>query len=644
MAQKRFLLIIATVLAVLPSCNGCNEELVKVCPPPVDCIVGTDDIVETNTNITKLHTEVGECSLGRTECDEDMNLICVGYVQPALEECNTKDDDCDGLIDNGISWDTDGDGFNSMTSCLNPSDCDDENPYVNPEYNEICDGVDNNCDTIVDDIAPVDCWTGSNDAILDGTTPCQTGVMECAEGTWTSCQDQVLDELEHCDGIDNNCNGYIDDEPVELSTIIQRMCGYNAVGICAYGTKYCVEGDIKCFDAVMPENEICNNIDDDCDGSRDENLYQPCESICGTGMEVCHSGNWENCTAPLPQVELCDNIDNDCDGEIDEGCLCIKDDVQVCREDIYDADGNLMNCGFGMQVCDEWGIWGMCIYQGIEPEICDNWDNDCDGTIDGIVAMCGNNPNLHGIGECQMGTSTCEVGEWGTCEGEISPSEEICDGLDNDCDGDIDEELNAHDKVDMIFIIDTSGSMCPYIAALHEGIAAYVADFDETEHRFGLIVHPSRWHSNIYGNAVNMTASGLVDAAGLSSLLSALGCDGGGWERTTDVVMAAIDSSNPLGIDWRGDAYPYVISISDEGPQTSYGQQPSDVGILAASCQIAGCQPGDEVEIYFIDQLSSLTSWMDAAFFDPDRTIDIHPPSGSRYTEILKDIFQDVCF
>jgi hypothetical protein len=108
--------------------------------------------------------------------------------------------------------------------------------------------------------------------------------------------------------------------------------------------------------------------------------------------------------------------------------------------------------------------------------------------------------------------------------------------------------------------------------------------------------------------------------------------------------MAVLDPSNPLGVSWRNDAYPYVISISDEGPQTSFSQLPSDVGVLAANCQLPGCQAGDEVEIYFIDQLGSLTSWLSATFFDPDRTIDIHPPSGSRYTEILKDIFQDVCF
>ena len=637
-------LFILLLTSVFLSCNGCEETLTKVCPPPVDCIINEDGNVETLTSIVNLHTEAGECSLGRTECNEDMELICVGYITPALEECNKKDDDCDGLIDNGISWDKDGDGFNSMESCLNPADCDDDNDKVNPEHREICDGIDNNCDTIVDDIEPAECWTGGVDAILDGTTPCKTGMMECTDGAWTSCQDQVLDQLEHCDGIDNNCDGVIDDDPVELESLIQRMCGYNDVGMCSYGTKYCVDGDIKCFDAAMPQNEICNNLDDDCDGAKDENLFQPCESICGMGMERCLLGRWDFCDAPQPSTELCDNIDNDCDGEIDEGCLCIMDDVQVCRQDIYDTEGNLVNCGYGMQVCDQFGVWGPCIYQGIEPEICDNWDNDCDGVIDGIVSMCGNNPNLHGIGQCMLGTATCEEGEWGICTGEVLPEEEVCDGIDNDCDGEIDEELNAHEKVDMIFIIDTSGSMCPYIEALYQGITAYLADFADTEHRFGLIVHPSQHHSNPHGNAVNFTETGLVDAAGLSSLLSSLGCTGGGWERTTDVIMGVLDSSNPLGISWRSDAYPYVISISDEGPQTSYNIQPSDIGVMATNCNLPGCTSGDLVEIYFIDQLSSLNSWLPGAYSDPDRTIDIHPPSGSRYTEILKDIFQDVCF
>jgi len=642
--KLRFLVLGAIFTAAMFGCPDCEEQLARVCPAPVDCIVDDEGFVRTDKAAIGGANDLGECRIGKTDCDEEQNIICVGFVTPEKEICDNKDNNCDGMIDNGLSWDKDEDGVNSLDSCLNPADCDDTNANVYPDRTEVCDGIDNNCDTIIDDIAPVECWTGSEDVIFSDDTPCTTGIMKCLNGEMTNCEGQVLDEQERCDGLDNDCDGTIDDDPIELMTLSQRMCGYNDVGICAYGMEYCVEGDIKCFDAIMPENESCNNMDDDCDGTIDENLFQPCESLCGEGMEKCRMGNWENCNAPQPSVELCDYIDNDCDGEIDEGCLCIKDDTQVCREDIYDTEGNLVNCGYGIQVCDEWGIWGPCIYQGIEPEICDNWDNDCDGNIDGIVSMCGNHPNLHGIGQCMMGTSTCEVGVWGNCIGEVLPEEEICDQIDNDCDGEIDEDLNAHEKVDMVFVIDTSGSMCPYIEALAQGIAAYVADFDETEHRFGLVIHPSRWHTNSYGNAVVMTSTGMVDASGLSSLLSGLGCNGGGWERTTDVVLAVIDPMNPLGIPWRNDAYPYVISISDEGPQTSYSNYPYDVGATAASCQIAGCETGDEVEIYFIDALNYLSSWMDAAYGDPSRTIDIHPPSGSRYTEILKDIFQDVCF
>jgi len=642
MGKRLFLIILLTI--PFASCNGCDEELSRVCPAPIDCVEDEDGKVHTNSDMLKLHSTLGQCSYGKTACDEDYNIICSGHRKPALEECNKRDDDCDGLVDNGISWDNDGDGFNSMSSCLSPSDCDDTNDKVNPEHPEICDGVDNNCDTVIDDFEPVECWTGDPDVILDETTPCTTGHMTCKDGSWTNCLDQVFSDFERCDGVDNDCDGIIDNDPVELHSVNQRMCGYNATGICAYGTKYCVEGDVKCFDATMPENEICNNLDDDCDGAVDEGIFQPCSSDCGPGMEQCFGGRWMSCDAPQPSTELCDNLDNDCDGEIDEGCLCVKDDIQVCREDIYDTEGNLVNCGYGIQTCDEWGVWGICIFQGIEPEVCDNWDNDCDGEIDGMTSMCGVNPDLHGIGQCLLGTTMCEEGNWGNCEGEVFPSDEVCDQIDNDCDGEIDEELNAYDQVDMIFVIDISGSMCPYIQALYQGISAYVADFEDTDHRFGLIIHPSLHHNNIYGDAVNMTESGLVNAAGLSALLGSLGCHGAGWEKTSDVVEAVLDPFNPLSIAWREDSFPYVISISDEGPQTAYNTQPYDLAAAASNCQIAGCQPGDVVELYFIDAWNYLSSWMGAAFADPDRVIDIDPPSGDRYTEILRNIFQDVCF
>ena len=73
-------------------------------------------------------------------------------------------------------------------------------------------------------------------------------------------------------------------------------------------------------------------------------------------------------------------------------------------------------------------------------------------------------------------------------------------------------------------------------------------------------------------------------------------------------------------------------------------ESPSDIAPFVSTCQLAGCEPGDSVEIFFIDAANYLSSWGPACFQDPDRTIDIDPASGSRYTQILQDIFEDVCF
>ena len=233
-------------------CPDCDEQLAKVCPAPIDCIIDGEGFVRTDKAAIGGANDLGECRIGKTDCDEDQDIICVGFVTPEKETCDNKDNNCDGHIDNGLSWDRVRDGYNSLDSCLDPADCDDSNDKVYPDRTEVCNGIDDNCDTVIDDIAPVECWTGSDDVIFSEHTPCATGIMKCIDGQMTNCEGQVLDDLERCDGIDNDCNGTVDDDPVELQSIIQRMCGFNDVGICAYGTEYCVDGDIKCFDAVMP--------------------------------------------------------------------------------------------------------------------------------------------------------------------------------------------------------------------------------------------------------------------------------------------------------------------------------------------------------------------------------------------------------
>ncbi len=223
---------------------------------------------------------------------------------------------------------------------------------------------------------------------------------------------------EKCDGKDNNCDGSKDEECdcIDGST---RTCGDNT-GECSTGTQTCVNGKWSgCSGEVVPANEICDGKDNNCDGSTDEN---GCECIdgstrtcgdntgeCSKGTETCVNGTWSGCSGEVvAAIETCDGKDNNCDGNTDEG--------------VTNA------CGF----CG-----------AVPTETCDGIDNDCDGSIDegvdcecidGATKTCGDN-----IGECSTGTQTCVNGKWNDCSAEVVPASEICDGKDNDCDGQIDE-------------------------------------------------------------------------------------------------------------------------------------------------------------------------------------------------------------
>ena len=134
-------------------------------------------------------------------------------------------------------------------------------------------------------------------------------------------------------------------------------------------------------------------MDNDCDGEVDENLLQLCESVCEIGEEVCEDGHWVNCNARQPQDEVCNGLDDDCDGEIDNGISC------ECLDGMIQPCPALP-CGWGLQMCEE-GEWSECEGDIPEDEICNNHDDDCDGDIDeDLYIVCYEAPSeTLGVGE-----------------------------------------------------------------------------------------------------------------------------------------------------------------------------------------------------------------------------------------------------
>ncbi|MAH46049.1 hypothetical protein CMI37_09465 [Candidatus Pacearchaeota archaeon] len=468
--------------------EGCVDGRVVAvgpCVPFLECIPaeGAVDTQECTTDDGQPGTQDVYCSKGFWSLGPCEPPACV----PAEEVCNGIDDDCDDGVDE-----------NQLNDC---GEC-------GPVPLEVCDDVDNDCDGKTDEDLYAECWSA-----------CEAGLRQCIGGQWTCSAAQPEPEI--CDGEDNDCDGAVDEGLLCLCP------AEGALFPCAAPPLVCGAGWSQC---VLVAGEL---------------VLTPCRAICAytsPGPE-CDDG------LGIPVPEVCNAWDDDCDDDIDEGLV----------ESCYTGPPGTVNVGIckpGQWECalGQWGTWDE---QTFEPWLCD----------DEVVPM----------------------------------PDDPCNGADDDCDGLADDGKEIQ-PTDMLFVVDGSGSMSEEIGAVVLALQSFGLHYAaEDAILWGLVLAPegnlgSKDHlrralspaplpgfvaavdalpKNLNGGS-EMTADAIYLAILELAPSAPYQLQDLGW----GVMVGESDPLLPLWkIGWRDDVERVVVMLTDEKMQ-SYLEPKIDVTVI----------------------------------------------------------------